>query len=58
VPEAGALLTVDGKEVGHVTRAARIWDPERVIAMAYVRREAGAVGTALQWGNGSGEVLK
>src|SRR5689334_10614339 len=27
VPEANTTLTVDGKEVGYVTRAARVWDP-------------------------------
>jgi folate-binding protein YgfZ len=49
VPEAGAVLTAsDGKEAGYVTRAARIWDPPRVIGMGYVRKEAEAPGTALQ----------
>ena len=43
VPEAGTPLTVDGKEVGFVTRAAKAWDavPPRVLGMGYVRREAG-----------------
>jgi folate-binding protein YgfZ len=49
VPEAGApLSTADGKEAGYVTRAARVWDPERVIGMGYVRKEA-EPGTTLQW---------
>jgi aminomethyltransferase len=58
VPEAGATLEVDGKEMGVVTRAARIWDPQRVIGMGYVRREANAPGTILQWANGSVTVVR
>jgi aminomethyltransferase len=58
VPEAGAALTVDGKEMGAVTRAARTWDPQRVIGMGYVRKEANAVGTILQWANGSATVVR
>jgi glycine cleavage system aminomethyltransferase T len=49
---------VDGKEMGVVTRAARIWDPQRVIGMGYVRREANAPGTILQWANGSVTVVR
>ena len=56
VPEAGAVLTVDGKEMGIVTRAARAWDPPRVIGMGYVRKEANAPGTSLQWAGGTGTV--
>src|SRR6266702_2986385 len=58
VPQAGAVLTVDGKEVGYVTRAARIWDPSRVIGMGYVRREASAVGSTLQWAQGTATVAQ
>jgi folate-binding protein YgfZ len=58
VPPAGTPLTMDGKEVGFVTRAARIWDPPRVIAMAYVRKEANATGTTLQWAGGTATVTK
>src|SRR5712692_2968751 len=58
VPQAGAVLTVDGKEVGYVTRAARIWDPSRVIGMGYVRREASAVGSTLQWAQGTATVAR
>jgi glycine cleavage system aminomethyltransferase T len=58
VPQAGAVLTVDGKEVGYVTRAAKIWDPSRVIGMGYVRREASAVGSALQWAQGTATVAQ
>jgi folate-binding protein YgfZ len=53
VPEAGTPLTQDGKEVGNVTRAARIWDPTRIIGMAYIRKEASAPGTVLQWASGT-----
>jgi folate-binding protein YgfZ len=56
VPESGAMLTVDGKEVGYVTRAARTWDPPRVIGMGYVSREANAPGTIMQWAEGSATV--
>src|SRR5579859_3907911 len=48
VPEEGApLTTADSKEAGYVTRAARIWDPERIIGMGYLRKEAEAPGTTL-----------
>ena len=58
VPQAGAVLTVDGKEVGYVTRAAKVWDPPRVIGMGYVRREASAVGSTLQWAEGTATVAQ
>jgi folate-binding protein YgfZ len=53
VPEPEAPLTLDGKEVGYVTRAARTWDPPRILGMAYVRKEANAPGTVLQCGSGT-----
>ena len=55
VPEAGAPLTMDGKEVGLVTRAAMAWDtvPPRLLGMGYVRREAGAMKSVLQWAGGT-----
>jgi folate-binding protein YgfZ len=53
VPEPEAPLTLDGKEVGYVTRAARAWDPPRIIGMGYVRKEATAPGTVLQWAGGT-----
>ena len=57
VPEAGAPLTTqDGIEAGYVTRAARIWDPSRVIGMGYVRKEAD--GTNLQWSGGSATITR
>ena len=58
VPEAGAVLTLDGKEAGYVTRAARIWDPPRVIGMGYLRKEANVPGTPLQWAKGSASVAQ
>src|SRR5260221_8496241 len=58
VPAPETLLTVDGKEVGTVTRAGRIWDPTRVIGMGYVRKEANAPGTVLQWSGGTATVVK
>jgi folate-binding protein YgfZ len=60
VPEAGTPLTVDGKEVGFVTRAAKAWDavPPRVLGMGYVRREAVAPKSVLQWAGGMATVEK
>ena len=58
VPEAGAALTTaDGKEVGYVTRAARIWDPARIIGMGYVRKEAEELGTTLHWSGGTATTI-
>src|SRR5713226_6440017 len=58
VPEPGTLLTLAGKEVGFVTRAARSWDPPRILGMAYVRKEAIALGTVLQWAGGTAAVIQ
>jgi folate-binding protein YgfZ len=58
VPAARAVLTMDGKEAGYVTRAARVWDPTRVIGMGYVRKEADGPGTTLQWAGGSVTVIR
>jgi len=59
VPEAGApLTTADGKEAGYVTRAARVWDPPRVIGMGYVRKEAEAPGATLHWPGGTATVIR
>ena len=58
VPEAGTVLTAaDGKEAGNVTRAARIWDPLRVIGMGYVRKEAEAADATLRWPGGTATVI-
>ena len=57
VPEPGVALTADdGKEVGSVTRAARVWDPPRIIGMGYVRKEAEASGTNFHWPGGAATI--
>ena len=56
VPEPGTLLTLDAKEVGYVTRAARAWDPPRMLGMGYVRKEASLPGSVLQWPAGTAKV--
>ena len=59
IPEAGApLTTADGKEAGYVTRAARSWDPERIVGMGYVRKEAEAPGIALHWSGGTATIVE
>jgi folate-binding protein YgfZ len=58
VPEPGALLTLDGKEAGYVTRAARISNPPRILGMGYVRKEGSAVGSVLQWAGGTATVVQ
>jgi folate-binding protein YgfZ len=63
VPEAGAALTLDGKEMGYVTRAAKIPGlagdaGTRVIGMGYVRKEGNAMGTTLQWAHGGAAVAQ
>jgi aminomethyltransferase len=55
-PEPGAVLTVGGKEVGQVTRAAAPPDLPHAIGMAYVRKEAYTPGTQLEWSNGKATV--
>ena len=58
VPESGTVLNgADGKEAGYITRAAKIWDPLRVIGMAYVRKGAEALGTVLHWPGGTATVI-
>jgi len=52
VPGAGALLMADGKEIGHVTRAAKSWHPPAVLAMAYIRKEHAEVGSRVEWAGG------
>jgi aminomethyltransferase len=60
VPQAGTPVMMEGKEVGFVTRAAKAWDsvPARVLGMGYVRREAGALGSVLQWAGGTATVTQ
>ena len=56
-PPAGTPLTLEGKELGNVTRAAAPPNRETAIGMAYLRREANAAGTRIAWAGGSGRVL-
>jgi folate-binding protein YgfZ len=58
VPGPGVPLTADGKEVGSVTRAARVWDPPRIIGLGYVRKEAEAPGTDLRWPGGTATITR
>jgi len=58
VPQAGTQLTLGGKDVGYVTRAARIPEPPGVIGMGYVRKEGSAVGSVLQWAGGTATVAQ
>lgn len=58
LPQADAPLTTpDGKEAGYVTRAARVWDPPRIIGMGYVKKEAEVPGTTLQWSGGTATIF-
>ena len=60
LPETDRPLTLDGKEVGYITRAARAWDsdPPRILGMAYVRKEATMPSTVLQWSGGTATIVK
>ena len=48
LPERGAKLYSDGKEVGHLTSSTRSPVLGTTIALGYVRRECNALGTVLQ----------
>lgn len=59
IPEPGVpLMAGDGKEVGSVTRAARVWAPPRIIGMGYVRKDAEAPGTELYWSGGTATIIR
>jgi folate-binding protein YgfZ len=58
VPESGAELTVDGKAVGYVTRAARSYFPARVLGMGYLGKEHRSVGAKAQWSKGTATVVE
>jgi folate-binding protein YgfZ len=58
VPQAGTTLTLDGKEVGYVTRAARIPEPPGIIGMGYIRKEGSAAGNKLEWASGTATVAQ
>jgi folate-binding protein YgfZ len=55
-PPAGTALTVAGKEVGQVTRAAAPPDLPTAIGMAYVRKESNTPGTQLDWSGGKATI--
>ena len=55
LPPHGEKLFFDGKEVGQVTSAVKSPELHAGIALGYVRREAGAVGTELTVGSPSSE---
>jgi aminomethyltransferase len=55
VPEAGARVTAEGKEVGRITSAVRSIALGRPIALGYVRREHFEPGSAVTVVDGSGE---
>jgi folate-binding protein YgfZ len=57
-PDAGETLTVDGKEVGSVTRAAVPSFLAQAIGMAYVRKDHNARGSQLKWSGGAAVVSK
>ena len=56
VPGAGERLSMDGKEAGHVTRAAIPCFLAHAIGMGYVRREHAAPGSTLDWSGGTAVV--
>ncbi len=62
VPVSGAALTLNGNEVGFITRAAQFFPsltaPPVVLAMAYVRKEGAALGTLLDCGGAAATVTK
>jgi len=58
VPAAGEALTVDGKEVGVVTRAAVPSFLSNAIGMGYVRKDHNALGSKLTWSGGVAVVSK
>lgn len=57
VPASGTSLLADGKEVGHVTRAAYSPALQIPIAMGYVRRESSSLGSELDTAHGKATVI-
>jgi folate-binding protein YgfZ len=57
-PSAGETLTVDGKEVGSVTRAAVPSFLSHAIGMGYVRKDHNALGSQLKWAEGAAVVSR
>jgi len=58
VPVAGETLTVEGKEVGFVTRAAIPSSLSHAIGMGYVRKDHNAAGSTLNWSGGTAVISK
>ena len=58
IPESSAELTVDGKAVGFVTRAAQSWFPPAILGMGYIGKENRALGTKLNWSGGTATVVE
>jgi folate-binding protein YgfZ len=58
VPSAGETLSANGKEVGHVTRAAFHPRLGCAIGMGYVRHEVSTVGNEVQWNGGTARVSR
>jgi folate-binding protein YgfZ len=58
VPAAEEALTVDGKEVGFITRAAVPSFLTHAIGMGYVRKDNNAPGSRLNWSGGTAVVSK
>jgi len=58
VPVAGEILTLDGKDVGSVTRAAIPSFLSHAIGMGYVRKDHNAPGSVLNWSGGTAVVSK
>jgi folate-binding protein YgfZ len=57
-PQAGALLTVAGSEVGHVTSAAFSPRAEKPIGMGYLKREHTQPGSRVQCGDSEADVIE
>lgn len=57
IPGRGTKLLAAGKEAGQVTRAAFSPAAQHAIGMAYLRREASAPGTALEFPGGTARVI-
>jgi folate-binding protein YgfZ len=58
VPDSGMELTIDGKSVGFVTRAAQSWFPPAILGMGYIGKENRALGTKLNWSGGTATVVE
>src|SRR4029077_158126 len=56
VPGPGEVLTSDGKEAGHVTRAAFSPALSSAIGVGYVRKENNSPGSKLEWRGGTATV--